>query len=315
MGEEEEGEQNKEGAPNLHLFNCIVQGEQKADANIVLSSLEAALHALKQKLPHVTKLIVQSDNAKNLAGKQTKLLLPYVCSAAGLKLITYYHNKAQSGKDVCDTHFSHQQTQVDAYLVQGDGGRKVSTPKQLAVALINTSVSNTVYWLNRTFRLHTMLQLFLPLLEFLSCMLHAQYVTSAGKQQVQFYNCLGQKTPSACVSIPLCHACSLITPMGAEGINFTGVTVTLNSVSNSGYMQARKDENRFRKRSKHMSKRELEHVTKQREDQEALKRIKEVYPQCSECLYHFNSTKLLEKHICCGAMMPRDVSTAMQHAN
>ena len=30
----------------------------------------------------------------------------------------------------------------------------------------------------------------------------AQYITSAGKQQVQFYNCLGQKTPSACVSIP-----------------------------------------------------------------------------------------------------------------
>ena len=60
----------------------------------------------------------------------------------------------------------------------------------------------------------------------------------------------------------------------------------------------------------------MEHVTKQREGQEALKRIKEVYPQCSECLYHFNSTKLLEKHICCGAMMPRDVlSTAMQHAN
>ena len=40
-------------------------------------------------------------------------------------------------------HLSHQQAQVDAYLVQGDGGRKVSTPRQLAVALINTSVSNT----------------------------------------------------------------------------------------------------------------------------------------------------------------------------
>ena len=66
----------------------------------MLSCLEAALHALKQKFPHVTKLIVQSDNAKNLAGKQTKLLLPYVCSAAGLKLVTYIHNKAQSGKDV-----------------------------------------------------------------------------------------------------------------------------------------------------------------------------------------------------------------------
>ena len=45
--------------------------------------------------------------------------------------------------------------------------------------------------------------------------------------------------------------------MGAEGINFTGVTVTLNSVSNSGLMQARKDENRYRKRSKHMLQREV----------------------------------------------------------
>ena len=57
--------------------------------------------------------------------------------------MAYYHNEAQSGKDVCDTHFSHQQTRVDAYLAQGDGGRKISTPKQLAVALMTTSVSNT----------------------------------------------------------------------------------------------------------------------------------------------------------------------------
>ena len=90
----------------------------------------------------------------------------------------------------------------------------------------------------------------------------------------------------------------------------------LSSVSNSGSMQSRKDENRYRNRSKHMSQQELEHDTKQREDQEALKRIKKVCPQCSESLYHFNSTKLLEQHICCEAMMPRDVlSTAMQHAN
>ena len=302
-GEEEEGEQNKEGAPNLHFFDCIVQGEQKADANIVLSCLEAALHALKQKFPHVTKLIVQSDNAKNLAGMQTKLLFPYVCSAAGLKLIAYYHNEAQSGKDVCDTHFSHQQTQVDAYLVHGDGGRKVSTPKQLAVALINTSVSNTTVLLVKPNFQAPYYAAAIPTIVGIFEFYAAQYVhvTSAEKQQVQFNNCLGQ-TSSACVSIPLCHACSLITPMGAEGINFTGVTVTLNSVSNNGYMQERKDENQYRKRSKHMSQRELEHVTKQREDQEALKRIKKVYPQCSECLYHFNSTKLLhgEAHLLWG---------------
>ena len=79
---------------------------------------------------HVNKIIVQSDNTKNLAGKQTKLILPHVSSAVGLKLVASFHNEA-SGKDVCDTHFSHQQKQVDAYLVKGDGGRKVSTPNSL----------------------------------------------------------------------------------------------------------------------------------------------------------------------------------------
>ncbi|KAL5502924.1 hypothetical protein EMCRGX_G009782 [Ephydatia muelleri] len=64
-------------------------GEQRADGKVVLSCLEASLHALRQRFPYVTKIIVQSDNAKNLAGKQTKLLLPYVCSAAGLKLLAY----------------------------------------------------------------------------------------------------------------------------------------------------------------------------------------------------------------------------------
>ena len=112
----------------IPILLTVVQDEQKADGNIVLSCLEAAL---RQRFPHVTKLIVQSDNAKNLAGKQTKLLLLYVCSAAGLKLVAYYHNEAQSGKDVCDTHFSHQQSRVEAYLVQGNRGRKVSTPSSL----------------------------------------------------------------------------------------------------------------------------------------------------------------------------------------
>ena len=107
----------------LHFIDCIVQDEQKADANVVLSCLEAAMHALKHRFPYLTKIIVQSDNAKNLAGKQTKQFLPYVSSAAGLKLVGYFHNEAQSSKDVCDTHFSHQQTQVDAYLAQGEGGR------------------------------------------------------------------------------------------------------------------------------------------------------------------------------------------------
>ena len=146
ISEDEEEVDDDKGADkvDLHFIDCVVLDEQKADGNIVLSCLEAALHALRQQFPHVTKLIVRSGNAKNLAGKQDQAAPSiYVCSAAGLKLVACYHNEAQSGKDVCDTHFSHQQFRVEAYLVQGNGGRKVSTPKQLAVALMEKSLSNT----------------------------------------------------------------------------------------------------------------------------------------------------------------------------
>ena len=44
----------------------------------------------------------------------------------------YRQNEAAAGKDVCDTHFAHQQARVeDAYISEGDGGSKVSTTKML----------------------------------------------------------------------------------------------------------------------------------------------------------------------------------------
>ena len=37
-------------------------------------------------------------------------MLCSACRAEAGRLEAYYHNEAQSGMDVCDTHFSHQQT-------------------------------------------------------------------------------------------------------------------------------------------------------------------------------------------------------------
>ena len=57
-------------------------------------------------------------------------------------------------------------------------------------------------------------------------------------------------------------------------------------------------------------------MQKQHEDEEALKRIQAVYPQCTVCLYHFKSQLLLAKHVCCGVMEHQDVlSIAMRYAN
>ena len=90
----------------------------------------------------------------------------------------------------------------------------------------------------------------------------------------------------------------------------------LNSDSENTRVQARKDQNRYRRRTKGLSKREGQRLKKQCEDDEALKAIQEVYPQCADCLHHFKSQRVLGKHICSGRMESRDALTnAMQHAD
>ena len=112
--------------------------------------------------------------------------------------------------------------------------------------------------------------------------------------------------------------------MGTDGINFTGVTVLLNSDSEDTCVQAKKDKRQCTKRSKGMSNREMQRLQKRREDEEALKRLRAVYPQCAECLYHFKSHQLLVEHVCggvvicvCGGvvMSHNMLSNAMKHAD
>ena len=53
---------------------------------------------------------------------------------------------------MCVTHRLHQQTNVDNYLVQGEGGRKMSTLKQLAVALMENPVRNSTVLIKLDFK-------------------------------------------------------------------------------------------------------------------------------------------------------------------
>ena len=72
------------------------------------------------------------------------------------------------------------------------------------------------------------------------------------------------------------------------------------------------EKKRYTKRTKCSSKRELQKMAQQCEHEEALRQIKALYPQCSECHYHFKSQKLLDKHMCDGAQQCLDaLSIAM----
>ena len=89
----------------------------------------------------------------------------------------------------------------------------------------------------------------------------------------------------------------------------------LNSDSNDACSNVRMEKKTYAKRTKCTSKRELQKMAQQREH-EALREIKALYPQCSECHYRFKSQKLLDKHMCDGAQQCLDaLSIAMRHAD
>ena len=79
-------------------------------------------------------------------------------------------------------------------------------------------------------------------------------------------------------------------------------------------MQARKDTNRYRRRSKEISKPEKQQLEKQSEDQEALTAIRAVYLPPTVC-YHFKPQRVLDKHICGGVMESHDVLSMVSHVN
>jgi hypothetical protein len=96
----------------------------------------------------------------------------------------------------------------------------------------------------------------------------SQYVTSVNEEKiVQFYNSLGQKVPSKCVSIP---SCQISHEIGTEGVNFTGVTVLLSSDNTNNCVKAKKDRKRYKRGSLEVSKREKQRIENQSKDKKAL---------------------------------------------
>ena len=95
-----------------------------------------------------------------------------------------------------------------------------------------------------------------------------------------------------CVHSFMPCATSLIAPLGDVGINFTGVAVLLNSDSDETCLQIKKEKRRYSKQFRSTSQREKKRVEKQHQDEEALKTVGAVHPQCVDCLYHFKSPTL-----------------------
>ena len=111
--------------------------------------------------------------------------------------------------------------------------------------------------------------------------------------------------PSKSILIPSCQAVSTIYEMGSVNVNFTGVTVLLNSDDSSNCVQCKK---RYKRSISDVSKREKLRKEMRSNNEKALDEIRAIYPQCAKCLYHFKS-HILEQHVCNGTAESHDVLT------
>ena len=147
----------------------------------------------------------------------------------------------------------------------------MSTPKQLAVALMENPVMNTTVLLLKVDFKAPYRSTVVPCVSGISDLYAAQYVTAVNEEKiVQYNNSLGQKVPSKCVSIPSCEASHEI---GSISVNFTGVTVLLSSDNTSNSEQAKKDKKRYKRGSLEVSKHRKQLIENQSKDERALDMI------------------------------------------
>ena len=267
----EDAVNDHESDTTLHFVDCIVQDDEKSDS-FALSCLEAGLHALHRRFPHLKQVILQSDNAKNFSGNDMKMFVHQAVSSTGMELLAYHHNEAAVGKDVCNTHFAHQHARVDAYISEGNGGRKIATAKQLAVALSTKSVKNTIVLLVKPKQDAPFRSTNVAAIQGIMNYYSIQY--NSEKQKVMN---LEQSVPSVCrkmVTAPL--SSNDEDPFGNSVKNFSGSTVMLHNLGSKKVIE--RACSKYKGRSVDLSKRKQKKIEEEHKVKRVLEVIAEIYP-------------------------------------
>ncbi len=137
------GSRDKHDLLDYHItyFDHISSGDSKQDHVAVWAYFDAVLRKMRECLPHVKAIYVQSDNARCYK-KGTLLLGMYkTAKAYGIKILSYVHTGVQDGKGSIDAHFSTAMRHVHRYCSMGND---VITSAQLVNALkANGGVANS----------------------------------------------------------------------------------------------------------------------------------------------------------------------------
>ena len=224
-------------------------------------------------------------------------------------------NQSAAGKDICDSHFSHQQSRVEAYISEGEGGRNYQHQNNFAIALSTKCVKNTTVLLVKPKYDPPFMTAKVAPINGISTFLAATYSHHSSNPTVSFFHNLGQSVPSLIKILTTAPCFSYEQdPFDNPGTNFSGCKVQFHNMSSERHTtRARSQYTRTpAKKSKRQLKKEEMNCTKM----EAIKEICSIFPQCQLCHRHFKSAHFKKKHKCKGSTRQSNaISTALHYAD
>lgn len=101
-------------------FDHISDGDNKQDRNYVVSMIEAVMLRLREDLPHIKTITLQSDNATCYQNALVVLVLPFLSVTHGIQVSQFIHTETQDGKSVLDAYFARSMGVLKMWLKEGN---------------------------------------------------------------------------------------------------------------------------------------------------------------------------------------------------
>lgn len=111
-------------------FDHIAQ--QREEKTAIVALVESVIVAIRRDLPHITSIILQSDNASCYQNAVLPVVLPLLGAANGLTVSRFIHTEAESGASDLDAHIARALQRISVWV---DHGNNCTSAEELVQAL------------------------------------------------------------------------------------------------------------------------------------------------------------------------------------
>ena len=158
---DKDGNVKEEPVKYTVYLNQLLSDSNKQDSLSVFSLLDAAMAQIAEELPFITKLILQTDNAKSYSNNFLLCSIPVLNVTYRSKLLAiseFIHTETQDGKTILDAFFARCMKFINNWISKQEKNKvkRIGTATELGKALShNGGIQNTMIQVLNTNKDHT----------------------------------------------------------------------------------------------------------------------------------------------------------------